>query len=213
MSRIKSLMYGLAVTLSLLATSAQSAEVSIIQGVYQSENTKVNGNKALETDVISAGGRYGDFIDVDQAWFAQAGIAIRQYDAPQNAPDNSNDIAIGGGFRQYFERISETMIPYGVVGGEFRSTEEVEAGTNSFVTVERSGLFYNAGIGMRLGFGTDFFVDFEVPFFESALMGTETRKTTDAQGNETKTETSSLDLYIDTDGVFNEIEVAFGMKF
>jgi hypothetical protein len=189
--------------------SASGAEISLLSGVYQSETTKVNGAKSLETDTISLGGRYGDFIDLRQAWFMEALVSFQQYEAPTNAPDNSNNLTIGGGYRYYISRISESLIPYGAVSGRYRNFTEVEG--DGRTTLETSGVFYGAGIGMRMNFESQFFIDFEVPFFESALIGTSTRKTRNADGTETKEESTRMDLFVDTAGTFQSIQVAFGL--
>lgn len=188
---------------------AQAAEISLLSGLYQSEESESGGANAGGKTTISAGGRFSEQLDGNLFWFAQGGLILRSFkeDAAGNAPSNSTSLNAGGGMRYYFAKLSENVSPFAYGMGEFKSDKDGMGATET----EKNGLYYSAAFGIRLGLGTDFFVDFEVPLFESALFATETETTTTAAGK-TENETKKTELYVNTTGGLMSCQVALGMR-
>ena len=203
--------------LLLLATGGQAAEVSLISGLYQSEENKLDGDDAGGEQVISLGGRFGDDMDARMLWFGEGSLALRSYDAPKGgkAPSNSTSLSLGGGVRMYFDPFSESVAPYVLAQGSYRNEKRGQPGVTTVIETEESGLYYGASVGVRIGLDNQFFIDLESVLFDSPLFTTETTETTtiaaDGTTTKSKEETSETDLYIDTAGAFQNIVVGMGM--
>lgn len=207
-----------ALGLFVVAESASAAEVSLISGVYRSESDKVAGDDAGGQSEISAGGRFSDQMDSHMFWFGQGQLAMRSYDKGKadDGPSDSTSLSLGGGVRYYFTKLAETVSPFAYGLGEFRSNKTASQTGSDFTENEENGLYYGGYFGIRLSLGTDFFVDFETPLFDSALFGTETSERTsyDATGKKTtsKDEKKKTELYVGSTGALNSMQVALGMR-
>ncbi len=202
-----------------MASAAQAAEVSVISGLYKSEDNKVAGNDAGGKSEISAGGRYSDQLDPKMFWFGQGLLTMRSYDAPSGgeAPSDSTSLSLGGGVRYYFTKLGESVSPFAYALGEYRSNKEASQTGSSFTENEENGLYYGGFFGIRLSLDANFFVDFETPLFDSALFATETSETTTTDATTGKPTTSKdekkkTELYVASTGALNSMRVALGMR-
>jgi hypothetical protein len=207
-----------ALALFASASAAQAAEVSFISGLYKTEENKSDNANLGKKNEISVGGRFSDQFSPRAYWFGQARLSLKSYskgDQPA-APDDSTSIALGGGVRYYFRKLSENVSPFAYGLGEVRNEKDGEFDTTVRET-ETNGLYYSGHVGVRLSVDTDFFIDLETSAFDSALFATEkeTTTTTDATGakKETTVKHKRTELYADTAGAFNETVVAIGMRF
>lgn len=201
-------------TMGLLSTLAQAADLSLVSGLYQTSESKSNGNKGISASSIEAGGRFGSMVDGKLGWFAQALLALRSYDAPsgQQAPSDSTSLRAGGGVRVIGKRWNETAIPFIWGLGEFRSEKVANQTFNIYdgTETETNGLYYSGGVGLRLSIDQTFFVDLEGALFDSALFATSKRTSTDP--NNSGTEQSTKELYFKTYSPLANVVVSLGVK-
>ncbi|MDA9951271.1 hypothetical protein N9D31_01725 [Oligoflexaceae bacterium] len=213
-----------AIALSLIVPSlamaqmeeADSLEISAVSGFYQSSKVKNNGSNGGGQSKISIGGRVHQFTTEDQQWFAYGGLAITTFDAPSGgkAPDNSTSITLLGGYRQFFTEFSQVVIPYLSVYGGYMSdksatasTATAENATSGFTETETSGLYYYGAVGFRFDVAANTFFEIEAELFQSALFGTTTTKNGDS-----KSETTTTDLFVNTTGALDKMTIAVGME-
>jgi hypothetical protein len=199
------------------SSTVNAQEISLLSGFYRSEETDNTGTDGGKKSTISLGARYSDHITARLHWFGEGELILRNYgkNAAGVAPSNSSGLIVGGGVRHYFGKLGDHFATYATAGGRYKSEKDGKYVGNSASTTEVNGLYYGAGFGMRLYLGSQFFCDFEVPFFESALFATETVTTeTSAGGNVTKTdvETKKTELYISSSGLLSQTIVSLGMK-
>lgn len=199
------------------ATSSMAADVTLLSGFYERTSPKIEGKNTGSTSTVSLGGRYTDDLTSDTAWIGSANIALRSYtgsgDIP--TPDNSVSMTIGGGARYYFKPFAEAIVPY--VSGiativNKKSATWVAGGYNQTST---SGLYYGGNAGIRSGLGGSFFVELEIPLFESPLFAaTETEEVRRVANETTTTKEESTDtaLYVDSVARITEVRLGLGMK-
>jgi hypothetical protein len=204
------------VLIGLVALSAQAkaAEISLLSGVYQNEESKLNGDDDGGKSTISLGGRFGDQLDARILWFGRGELVLRSHDAPKGgkAPSSSTSLAVGGGLRYYFDPFSQSVAPYIEGEGSFQSIKDGKGGSAQVTETETNGLFYAAAAGVRVGLDSTFFFDFQAELFESALFATVKSETTTIATNQTtKSETSRTELFGKTFGNFSDIVIGVGM--
>ncbi len=217
---MKSKIFTLIAGFGIAAMPAQAADLSLISGLYQSEDKKVEGEDSGSKSVIEVGSRYGDKFDGEMIeWFGQGSLILKSYDAGANdvSPSNSTSLRIGGGLRNYFDPLTENVAPFVHLLGEYRADKNGEFTNSGYTETEASGLYYSGAIGLRMGLDGQFFVDFETNLFESALRATEetTVVTIAADGSETKTESESskTEIYGDSSGALATMGISLGMRF
>ncbi len=211
---------GSTLAFGLVAASLPSlgAEVSVLSGLYKKESSDNNGQSGGDKSSIQVGGRYSDALSVQLHWYAQADLTLDSYgeNAAGVAPSNATSLNLGGGVRHYFGKIGENFATYARGGGAYKSEKIGSFTANSASSIERNGLYYGAGFGIRLYLGTKFFCDFEAPLFESALFATETEITeTSAAAGATVTnerETKKTELFATSEGSLNKVIVSLGLK-
>lgn len=202
----------------LLSASAQATELSLVSGLYRGENNKVNGASASKKSTIDLGARLSQPLDGHIYWYGGAQLAQKTYDrgdAPK-APSDSSSIALSGGIRYYFNKLSENVSPYAEGGASFKDVKDATISSTGFDETESSGLYYSAAFGMRLNLQKEFFVDLASQLFESALMATDKVETTTyGQATTTKVERRRNELYVSSfnDNAFAKVTVALGMRF
>lgn len=203
------------------STSAQAAEVSLVSGLYRSEEMQIADVDAGKKTIIDVGGRFSDQLDTNMFWFGQGMLTLKSYEKGDTgpAPSDSTSLSLGGGVRYYFAKLSESISPYGSGIGQYKSTQDGTPTAGGTDESETNGLFYGASFGIRLSLGPDFFVDMETPLFESALFATtktthDTAPVAPAVGPNIKTEDESrkTELYVNTTGAFSTVVVAMGMR-
>jgi hypothetical protein len=203
---------------TLLASSlASAAEVSLVSGLYKSEETEIADNDAGKITTIGAGGRFSDQLDSRMYWFGQGMLTMRSYDKGDNedAPSDSTSLALGGGGRYYSTKLAESVSPFAYGLGQYKSDKTASGTGSGFTETEDNGLFYGASFGIRLSLDTDFFVDFESELFESALFATRKTETTSyATGTKvtSKDETKRTELWVQSSGPFENMIIALGMR-
>lgn len=194
--------------------SARAAELSLVSGLYKSETVKVEGEDGGGAGRFEIGARYGQELDERYVWYGEGRFSNVSYDAPkgQKGPSDSTGIVAGGGMRVMFKRAEIEPFLFG--GGKFQSVEETTYAGAGWTQIEKSGLYYNAGVGMRWNMDRGFFFDFEVTAFETALFATETMSAYTSSGNSiVETKTSKKGLYMESWGGVEDTSIGFGMKF
>lgn len=205
---MKKSMWIFAAALTLLCSSAQASEVSLVSGLYKSENNKSDGKKTYGHSVVEVGGRYSEPYMDNMHWFAQGMLSLNSYSG-DNAPSNSTGVLLRGGMRFYFNQFSESFIPYMAGSAGYMTKKTADQTTE----VEESGLFYWGDIGLRMEVGQNYFFEVETNLFESALWATQKTKPVDDASTAPDTERSRTELYVDTSGAFTETTVGIGMRF
>lgn len=208
---------------SCSAYVAHASDLSLVSALYKkseeetSANTAVGNQKAeIGTSTIELGGRYGDMISQRLGWFGQALLAQRSYDAPSGVdePSDSLSLRLGGGVRLIGKRWNEAAIPFLWALGEYRSEKTAALQGTVYSETEANGLFYSAGIGLRLAIDTDLFVDLENPLFESALFANVKTEVpgTGVNSGKITTEDTRSELYFKTYAPFEQLVVSLGLK-
>lgn len=206
------------VVLLLAAAPVQGAEVSLMSGIYKQADYETDGDDAGKESTIDLGTRYGDKLDEDTTWYGQGRLTMRSYEEGEldAAPSNSTSLSLGYGTRFDFDSFTETSFPYLTLLGEYKNDKRADINGNSFTETEKNGLYYSAGVGVRVGLTIDVFLDLESQLFESALFATEKTETTTVapDGSETssESETQKTELFVDSfEGFFNSVTVSVGM--
>jgi len=204
--------------------AAFGADVSMVSGLYRSEEWKAGGRDAGGKSEIAFAGRYHDDLSTHVGWFAMAGLNFKSYDAADGgtAPDNSTGIGLGGGMRLYFSPFGHSAVPYVAGSARYMNDKDTsyDGDAGGFREETTSGLFYSGAVGLRIGLNEDFFMELESQFFDSALYATvktERTSTTTTGGTPTTTktdeETTRTELFADTGGaVLGRATFALGMK-
>lgn len=204
----------------LASSQLMAAEVSLISGLYKKEDTEVAGRDAGGKSSINVGGRYSDKLDGHMYWWGQGDLTLRSFDAASGgvAPSDSTSLALGGGVRYYFAKLTENTSTFIDGGGFYRNTKDASiTSATSYTENEESGLYYGASLGFRINANKDWFFDFMAPLFDSALFATETKNdvTVDQQTNtktETETKTEKMELWASSFSGWNSIVVGIGAK-
>ncbi len=201
------------------AAPLQAAELSFLSGLYRSESNETAGVDTGSKRTIDLGGRYAAQLDGKMYWFGQGMLSLKSYEKGDAgpAPSSSTSLNLGGGVRYYFGKLSENFSAFTYGLGEYRADKDAATtGAGTVEEREKNGLYYGAAFGIRCTLGTEFFVDFETPLFDSALFATEKTETkTSVAGGPTTTvesETKRMELYASTTGAFSKVVVALGMR-
>ncbi len=201
----------------LFSVSALAAELSLVSGFYRTESTESGGQDTGKKTVMDLGARFGEVVEGPLYWFGEGGISLKSYSrgAASVAPDSSTGLAVGGGLRYYFEKLSESWSPYGLAFGKVQSVKDATYSSSGFTETDKNGLYYGAHFGIRLSLQKEFFIDFETPLFESALFATEKEDVTTYGSPNTKSELTKKksELYVNSTGAFENVQVALGMRF
>lgn len=196
---------------------AQAAELSLVSGFFRTEEREVADADAGKKTTIDVGGRFSEQLDGQLFWFGQGMLTLKSYDKGDvgDAPSDSTSLNAGGGIRYYFAKLSENVSPFAYGVALFKNEKDGSATGVSIEETETNGLFYGAHFGIRLGLGTDFFVDFETQLFESALFANETTETetvTATGTTKSQDETKKTELYVNTTGALQSCVIALGMR-
>lgn len=201
----------------LWAGSLRAADVTLISGFYEKSNEKIDGKTKGSISTVSLGGRFSDDLNTDTAWIGEADINMRSYAASSGAlaPDNSVGIMIGAGARYYFKPIATAVVPYASGIARVKSDKAARWSDTGYVQVSQSGLYYGANAGIRAGLGDNFFVELELPFFESPLFAvTKTESVTQVGNSSTtsKDENTETALYVSSVAKFTDARLGVGMR-
>jgi hypothetical protein len=199
------------------ASSSMAADVTVVSGFYERSSPKFEGKNTGSTSKVSLGGRYTDDLTSESAWIGGAEIALRSYSGSGGipTPDNSVSMTITGGARYYFKPFAEAIVPY--VSGtatiiNSKSSDWVPEGYNQTTT---SGLYYGGNAGIRSGLGGSFFVELEIPLFQSPLFSVteleRVRKGVDGTIT-TKEESTDTALYVSSVAPITKVQLGLGMK-
>ena len=209
----------LAVTLlsASATTSLNAADITLLSGFYQKSSEKIDGVTKGSTSLVSLGGRFSDDLNTDTAWIGEGAIKMRSYAASGGSPspDNSMGVTIGGGVRYYFKPFATAVVPY--VSGIAKVTSDKSAKwtTTGYEQTSISGLYYGANAGIRAGLGDNFFVELELPFFESPLFSVAKTETVRQSGGTTTTskeENTETALYVSSVAKITDARLGIGMK-
>ncbi len=203
-----------------LSSQAFGREISLIQGIMQSEKNKdkLADTNAGGSNTTTVGAVYADALGESAStdFFVGALLSMKSFDAAEGskAPGNRNTLGVNGGVRYYVPVNSQSLLPFGALKAEYRRAEDGEILVGGYRETEESGLFYGVDVGIRGLFAEKYFIDFFIPVFESALFSTEREVTRDANGNVTADqETTRTDLFVDARSSLVEIGIGLGMKF
>ncbi len=204
--------------LGFTSGAVAAPEVSILSGVFKNESYKNDGKSGNSMSSIGAGARYADQIEGRWFWYTQGDMEALSYSkgGAAGAPSSAVNLNAGGGIRYYFDKLADRVEPYALTSGSFRTERLASPSTSGYTETTKNGLYYRADFGIRFSLQREFFVDFEIPLFRSALFATE--KTTDAvYGDGGTTSTSSektrFELYAASTGTFDSVNVALGYRF
>ncbi len=191
---------------SVFAANAQAAELSALSGLYKSNKVK-NG---LETTNISLGARYGAEVVDGKSWFADVNVNNTSYKVKAGkAPDADSIYSLGGGMAYWMKSLSsDNFTPYLAIAAHLESGKYTNA---AGAQVETTGVSYQSDVGVRINTSDKCFINLETNLFKSYLTKTDKEKTTTAAGT-TTTETTSMELFGDTNGAFATMTVGLGMK-
>ncbi|SMF74029.1 hypothetical protein [Pseudobacteriovorax antillogorgiicola] len=181
----------------LFSTHALAEDISLIQGLYRSQDI----DDGVSSSEITLGARYGLLTEDRKQWFVQASLTQTSYSG-DNAPEGTQSISLGGGRKYFFSRLHKRLIPYLSWVALINSTEP-DAVTEVF------GIFYSGQFGLRLALSKAFHIELESQFFQSEL--TSTTEVTNADGSKTKT--SRTELFIDSVGSFDSTLVSLVYRF
>lgn len=217
----KGLVSAAAMAAIALSTQAFGREISLIQGIMQSEKNKdkLADTNAGGSNTTTVGAVYADALGESAStdFFVGALLSMKSFDAAEGskAPGNRNTLGVNGGVRYYVPVNSQSLLPFGALKAEYRRREDGEIFRGGgYQETEESGLFYGVDVGIRGLFAEKYFIDFFIPVFESALFSTEREVTRDANGNVTEDqETTRTDLFVDARSSLVEIGIGLGMKF
>ena len=209
----------LALGLFLLSGPALAAsELSLLSGLYRNASYKSGDTNSGSMSDLGLGLRFAQPIQGRLYWFTQGNLDLRGYSkgSAAGAPSNSVNLEAGGGIRYYFDKLSDRVEPYVLAGGLFRTDKVATQNGQGYTEVDKNGLYYHADFGIRFSLQKEFFVDFEVPLFESALFATEKTINAVYSGNGTTTtsnEKQRFELFAQSTSPFNGMNVALGLRF
>lgn len=203
---------------AMLSTGALGAEVSLLSGLFSKTSEKADGKNAGSTSTFGLGGRFHDDLGGSLAWFASAGLFTQSYTAPdgRSSPSNAVNLSLGGGVRNYFKPFGTAVVPFGAVSADVRNEKSVTWKSSGYEETSSNGIHYGASLGIRAGLDSNFFVEIELPLFDSALFNV--AKTVDVNEStgtkvETKSEKTTTSLWVDGAAGINSAVIAVGYKF
>jgi hypothetical protein len=202
-----------ACVVGLSGGTAFATEATLGTLLFSSQKTKTDGVDAGSTSSFGARGRYHDVLSQTMSWFATGGIGVNSYSSGVSgkAPDNSVDLVLGGGVRYYFSPFSQSAVPFGFVGASYQSNSEATFTSTGYTEKVTNGLFHSSGLGLRMALDDTLFFELESAFYESPLFAIE-KTTTVAGPLETKNEKTTMQLFAQTFGPFNNVFLSLGMK-
>lgn len=209
---------GLVLAAVLVSGSALAAEVSLVSGLYKKSSTKTDGKNAGSTSTFGAAGRYHDDLGGSLAWYGAAGLLLNSYTAAdgRSSPDNGVSLSVGGGVRHYFKPFGTSVVPFGAIGGDIRNSKKVEWTTVGYNETTTNGLYYTGIVGLRAGLDSNFFIELELPLFDSSLFSVaKTVQVDESSGTkvEKKTDVTTTELWVDTQSAINKTMFSIGYKF
>lgn len=193
-------------------------ELSFLSGVFTTTSYKTENKTGNSVSSLGGGLRYADLIEGRFFWFTQGNFELRTYGkgSMPSAPSSSVNLDAGGGVRYYFDKLTDRLEPYGLVSGSFRTERVATPASLGYTEVAKNGLYYGADFGIRISLQREFFVDFELPLFRSALFATEKQSNAvygDGTTTTTSTERQRFELFATSTGAFDGINVALGYRF
>jgi hypothetical protein len=211
-----SMLSRVAMSLGLLCFASGSAfatEATLGTLLFSTQKTKADGVDSGTKSSFGATGRYHDTLSQTMSWFATGGLGINSYSSGKSgkAPDNSVDLVLGGGVRYYFSPFSQSAVPFAFAGGSFKSDSEATFNAAGYTETAVSGLFHSSGLGLRMALDDTLFFELESAFYESPLFAIE-KTTTVTSATETKNEKTTMQLFAQTFGPFNNVFLSLGMK-
>ncbi len=208
---------------SLLLFAAMSgsnlfaADVTLVSGFYQKESNKIDSQSVGSTSTISLGGRFSDDLTESVAWLGEANVKMRSYTAAAGrvTPDNGVGLSVGGGARNYFKAFTAGVVPY-VSGMATIVSDKASIWTSSgYVQTSKTAILYGASAGIRAGLGGNFFVELDLPIFESpffAVTKTETFVQAGTAVTSSSQESTETAIFVDSTAKLMNARLGLGMK-
>ncbi len=202
---------------TVVASDAQAADVTMVSGFYQKENQKIDGKTKGSISKISLGGRFSDDLNTNTAWIGEGDLNMRSYTASGGVPtpDNSVGLTVGGGVRYYFKPIATAVVPYAAAMAWIKNDKEASYTDTGYTQTSTSGVFYGANAGIRAGLGDNFFVELELPFFQSPLFSvTKTEKVDQIGGSKSTAtdENTETALFVQSSARLMDARLGVGMR-
>jgi hypothetical protein len=202
-----------ATALSLTYTNVFAAEMTLGSLAFSSQRTKDDSKDAGSKSIFSVNGRYHDTLSQTMSWYAVGGIKANSYSSGNSglSPDNSIGIAIGGGARYYFSPFNPSAVPFGFLGASFKVDSDATFNSLGYSETSSNGVYHTAGLGVRMALDEMLFMEIESAFYETPLFAVERTKNVTAAG-ESKSETTTMQLFAQTFGPFNNVFISLGMR-
>ena len=190
-----------------------AADATLGTLLFSSQKYKADGVDSGTKSAFGVTGRYHETMNQTTSWFATGGVGINSYSSGKsnNSPDNSIDLILGGGARYYFSPFNQSAVPFGFIGASFKSDSEAAFSTTGYTENSTSGLFHSAGLGLRMALDDTLFFELESAFYDTPLFAIE-KATTVSGSAESKTEKTTMQLFAQTFGPFNNVLLSLGMK-
>lgn len=209
---------GLFVAVATSGSSLFAADISVVSGFYRKSNEKIDSKTMGSKSTVNLGGRYSDELTETIAWVGEVEIKARSYTgaAGKITPDDGIGLFAGAGSRKYFTPFAKGVVPY-VTGMARVVSDKSAAWTSSgYVQTSTSAVLYGANAGVRVAFDERFFVEIDLPIFESPLFAVtkvETFVQADQVVTSTSTESSESAFFIDSTANVTDARLGLGMKF
>ncbi|MEY4631684.1 MAG: hypothetical protein RIQ81_1804 [Pseudomonadota bacterium] len=202
-----------AAAISLASTSLFAAELTVGSLAFSSQKIKADKTDAGSKSVFGVNGRYHDTLSQTMSWYAIGGIKANSYSSGASglAPDNSMGIIVGGGARYYFSPFSPSAVPFGFIGGSFNVDSDATFDGNGYTETTKNGIYHSAGLGLRMALDEMLFFELESAFYETPLYAVEKTTSVTAAG-ESKSERTTMQLFAQTFGPFNNVFLSLGVR-
>jgi hypothetical protein len=217
-SGVRGLKIGGVVLASVLCnTNLFAADATLVSGFYQKSSDKINSQTKGSTSTLSLGGRFSDDLTTSTSWLGETSIKMRGYTAASGrvSPDNGVGLMVGGGMRTYFAPFTTGVVPYLSGTATLISDKSSKWTESGYRQTTISGLYYGANAGIRAALGGSFFVELDLPIFNSpmfAVTKTETFVQTGADVTSSNEESTETALYIDSVANLMDVNLGIGMK-
>lgn len=195
------------------STCLNAAELTFGSLAFSSQKIKTDNSDAGSKSVFGINGRYHDTLSQTMSWYAIGGIKANSYSSGASglAPDNSMGIIVGGGARYYFSPFNPSAVPFGFIGGSFNVDSDAAFDSAGYTETTKSGIYHSAGLGLRMALDDMLFFELESAFYETPLYAVEKSNTVTANGK-SKSEKTTMQLFAQTFGPFNNVFLSLGMR-
>ena len=195
---------------------AFGADITAVTGLYESSERTSSGNVVGSKSDFGAGATYLDMLNEKMGYYVTGGLNFYNYSGGDaGAPDNFTGTKLGGGIRYYFTPFNTYVVPFASVGAKYQTSQSVDFIANGYVQNRKTGLYYDALAGVRIGLSQKFFMELEIPFFTSPFKSfAKTTRVTQTSTGKTSDDTQTTETALSgkTFESLNAITVGLGIK-